>query len=169
MKKISLILAVAGIVLAIQPARSQSGDTTRNKIEVKKKVKVGVHGRQVTKVKMEGKGTPSAITGSVNGAVNDKQPVNVVTPAPQPRPTVVVVNRQPAPSPAPSTTTVTTTTQAKQVPVTTTRVTKTATNTAHVVHTTRATKPVYRRTVYTRRPAATSSTQTTTTTTVKKE
>lgn len=159
MKKICLLLAMAGTVLAMQSVHAQSGDTTKNKIEIKKKVKIGAHGRQVTKIRMEGKGTPGAITGSVDGAVSGKAPV--AAPQPQPRPTVVVVH-DPAPTPVPATTTVTTTTEAKRMPVTTTHVTKTTTSTSHVVHTTR-TKPVYHKTTYKRHPVTASATQTTTT------
>ena len=161
MKKISLIVAMASIVFAIQSAHAQSTDTAKNKVEIKKKVKVGTHGRQVTKIKMESKGTPDAVAGSVDGAMGVNKTRVVAAPAASP--TVVVVH-DPAPTPAPVATTVTTTTEAKRVPVTTTHTTSTATST-HVVHATVA-KPVYHKTTYKKKPVATSS-STTTTTTVK--
>lgn len=169
MKKISLILLMAGMGLTTQFAHAQDNDTTKNKIEVKKKVKTGVHGRQVTKIKIEGKGTPEAINSAAASAVTGKTHV-VVAPAPA-RPQVVVVNR--APESKPATTTVTTTTQTK--PVVTTRQTTTSatkTSTAHVVHTTRPVKRHPVRHVYrtvSRKPAVAASTNTTTTTTIKKE
>jgi hypothetical protein len=171
MKKISIVLIAAVIGLTIQSAHSQSSDTTKNHIEIKKKVKVGAHGRQVTKIKMEGKGTPSSISGAAEGAATGKLPEKATPPAQPVNPTIVVVH-EPAPAiepekrPSPSTTTVTTTTEAKPVPVTTTHITKTTTTTAHV-HTTTS-KPIYHKT-YTKKPAVASSTKTTTTTTVKKD
>lgn len=170
MKKISLILAAAVMVLTVQSARSQSSDTTKNHIEIKKKVKVGAHGRQVTKIKMEGKGTPGAITDAASGAVTGKIPQKVT--AKPVSPTVVVVKPEPASKPAPSTTIVTTTAPVKHAPVITTHTTTTTTTTAHTVHAVhtahaKTSKPVYHKT-YKRKPVAASSTKTTTTTTVKK-
>lgn len=167
MKKISLILLIAGMGLTTQFVNAQDSDTTKNKIEVKKKVKVGVHGRQVTKIKVEGKGTPEAISNAAATAATGKTHV-VVAPAATPAPAqVVVVDRRAEPKPA--ATTVTTTTETK--PVVTTRQTTTSatrTSTAHVVHTN---TPVKRRAVthVYKRPAVAASTKTTTTTTVKKE
>jgi hypothetical protein len=166
MKKISLMLVIASLGLTTQFANAQDNDTSKNKIEVKKKVKTGVHGRQVTKIKVEGKGTPEAINSAAASAVTGKTRVVVApTPAPTP-PQVVVVNRNPDPKPA--TTTVVTKTETK--PVVTTRqttTTATRTSTAHVVHKTTPVKRPVRRVVY-KKPAVAAST-TTTTTTVKKE
>jgi hypothetical protein len=182
MKKISLILLMAGMVWAIQPAHAQTNDTTKNKIEVKKKVKTGVNGRKVTKIKMEGTGTPGTLAGAADGTVTGKLPAPAVTvipppvvvtpppvdvtppPAPVP-PTVIVVTPQPDPKPAPVTTTVTTTTETKPVPAV-------ATSSTHNIKTTaydrKGVKHVYHK-VYAKKPAlAPAAKTTTTTTTVKK-
>jgi len=98
MKKISLILAIVGTVWGIQTVHAQTIDSAKNRIEVKKKVKTGAHGRQVTKIKMTGKGSEGAISGAANGAVTGRQPAPAPTPVvnPQPvNPTVVVVTPQP--------------------------------------------------------------------------
>ncbi|MDR3695645.1 hypothetical protein [Mucilaginibacter sp.] len=176
MKKISLIILIAGMIWTVQTAQAQTQDTTKNSIEVKKKVKKGAHGRTVTKIKMTGTGTPDAINGAADGAVTGHlkpapapAPI-VVTPPPAPEPpapTVVVVHdtvRTPAPvvapvvPPAPTTTEVTTTTETKPV------VTAATHHTTHTYH-----KPVhtYHKT-YKKTAAAASATKTTTTTTVKK-
>ncbi len=167
MKKISLMLLMASMGLTAQFVHAQDNDTSKNKIEVKKKVKTGVHGRQVTKIKVEGKGTPEAISNAAATAATGKTHV-VVAPAPAPTPAqVVVVDRRTEPKPA--ATTVTTTTETK--PVITTRQTTTRatrTSTADVVH---KSTPVKHRAVthVYKRPTAAASTKTTTTTTVKKE
>lgn len=166
MKKISLILLMAGIGFTAKPAHAQDNDTSKNKIEVKKKVKTGAHGRQVTKIKVEGKGTPEAINSAATTAVTGKTHV-VVAPAPAVAPAatpVVIVN--PSPEPKPATTTVTTTTK----PVITTSKTTTSTvktSTSHVVSKKPATTHVYHKVYH--KPAVAASTKTTTTTTVKKE
>jgi hypothetical protein len=156
MKKISLILLMAGMGLTTQFVQAQDNDTTKNKIEVKKKVKTGVHGRQVTKIKIEGKGTPEAINSAAASAVTGKTHV-VVAPAPAPAPVVVVA---PAPAAKPATTVTTTVTK----PVVTATSKKTITTTAtHTSHTT-AKRPVYHK-----KPVVAGSTKTTTTTTIKKD
>ena len=183
MKKISLILFIAGMIWTVQTAQAQTQDTTKNSIEVKKKVKKGAHGRTVTKIKVTGTGTPDAINSAADGAVTGHlkpapAPVVIITPPPPapepPAPTVVVVHdtvRTPAPAPvvapvaipAPTTTEVTTTTETK--PVVTAKVaTHHVTHTASTYH-----KPVhtYHKT-YKKPAAATQATKTTTTTTVKK-
>jgi hypothetical protein len=182
MKKISLILLIAGMIWTVQTAKAQTQDTTKNNIEVKKKVKKGAHGRTVTKIKMTGKGTAGAIDGAADGAATGHlqpapapAPVVIVSPPPPasepPAPTVVVVHdtvRTPAPAPvyvpapAPTTTEVTTTTETK--PAVTASV-----GTHHVTHTSSA----YHRPVHTYHKAyhkttTTPATKTTTTTTVKK-
>jgi hypothetical protein len=48
------MLLIAGIVWTVQSANAQNNDTTKNHIEIKKKVKTGVNGRKVTKIKIEG-------------------------------------------------------------------------------------------------------------------
>jgi len=176
MKKFSLILLMAGMIWTVQTAKAQTQDTTKNSIEVKKKVRQGAHGRTITKIKVTGTGTPDAINGAADGAVTGHPkpaptpaPVVVVTPPPPapepppaPAPSVVVVHdtvRTPAPVPAPTTTQVTTTTETKPV------VTASAT-THHVTHTTSAYhKPVH---TYHKKPATATATKTTTTTTTVK-
>jgi hypothetical protein len=172
MKKISLILVMAGMVWAIQPAHAQTIDSSKNRIEVKKKVKTGVNGRKVTKIKMEGTGTQGAISGAADGTVTGKLPAPaVVTPPPAPvAPTVVLVTPLPEKPVAP-TTEVTTTTETKPVPVAPTSSTSTSqtTTSTHVVHSANVNKGsthVYHK-VYKKKPSAATST-TTTTTTVKK-
>jgi hypothetical protein len=117
MKKISLLVVLASIGLAISPASAQSPDTTKNKVEIKKKTKVGVNGRQVTKIKMESKGTPEAVTGAVENAVTgNAKAATPATPAQPANPNVIVVHPEPVtkvvtvPAPTPSSTTRTTTT-----------------------------------------------------------
>jgi hypothetical protein len=171
MKKISLMLAMASMVWAIQPAHAQTTDSSKNRIEVKKKVKTGVNGRKVTKIKMEGTGTQGAISGAADGTVTGKLPAPVVvTPPPAPvAPTVVLVTPEPEKPVAP-TTEVTTTTETKPVPVAPARSTSTSqTTSTHVVHSANVNKGsthVYHK-VYKKKPVAATST-TTTTTTVKK-
>ena len=169
MKKICLILFVTSITWCIQTAGAQTQDTTNNKVEIKKKVKKGAHGRTVTKIKMEGSGTAGAISGAADGAVTGHLPEPAKqTPAPPP-PSVVIVHDTvktqapaPAPAPTPKTTEVTTTTTEVKPVVTTS-------STTHVVahKATGSKKPVhvYHR-VYKKTPVA--ATKTTTTTTVKK-
>ncbi|MDB5030072.1 hypothetical protein [Mucilaginibacter sp.] len=177
MKKISLILVVAGIVLAIQPVNAQTTDTSKNHIQIKKKVKTGVNGRKVTKIKIEGKGSPGAISDAATGAVTGNSPAPVVvTPAPvvaptPPNPTVVIVRPEPEERPTQAPSTVTTITETKPAPVVTTSSTSTrkTTTATHVVHSANVNRPathVYKK-VY-KKPAVASSTQTTTTTTIKK-
>jgi hypothetical protein len=174
MKKISLILFLAGIVWTVQTAQAQTQDTTKNSIEVKKKVRQGSHGRTITKIKMTGKGTPGAINDAAESAVTGHSkpqpvpaPIIVTPPPPAPEPAetkVLVVHdtvRTPAPAavvvpvPAPTTTQVTTTTETK--PVVTAHVTRTSTAYHRPVHT-------YHKTYKKTTPA----TKTITTTTVKK-
>lgn len=179
MKKISLILFIAGLVWTVQTAQAQTQDTTKNKIEIKKKVRKGSHGRTITKIKMTGTGTPGAISdaaeGAVTGHVQKPAPAPVVVtpppPAPEPAaPTVVVVHdtvRAPAPAPVavpaprPTTTEVTTTTETK--PAVAANVT-----THHVTRTSTMHKPVhtYHRTY--KKAVVTPATKTTTTTKVTK-
>lgn len=156
MKKISLLVVLASICLAISPASAQTPDTTKNKVEIKKKTKVGVNGRQVTKIKMESKGTPEAVTGAVESAVTGKAtPATPATPATattsatpaQPAsPNVIVVHPEPVtkvvtvPVKAPTTTTKTTTSVNRSVSV----------------------KPATRKRTVVKKPVATSSTTTTT-------
>src|SRR5450432_2019953 len=100
MKKISVILLIAGLVWTVQTAQAQTQDTTKNSIEVKKKVRKGAHGRTITKIKMTGTGTADAINGAADGAVTGQlkpapapAPIVITTPAPPaPEPTVVVVH-----------------------------------------------------------------------------
>jgi hypothetical protein len=184
MKKISLMLAMAGLAWTIQPANAQTTDTAKNKIEIKKKVKTGAHGRQVTKIKMESKGTAAAVSTAadgVTGRVPAPAPVTVtpptvtvtpppvmVTPPPQPAtPTIVVIHDDKPVAPTPTSTSVTTTTTETQPVATTTSTRKTTT--AHVTsaRAKKGTAHVYRR-VYKKTPAAAASTKVTTTTTVKK-
>ncbi|MCO5945791.1 hypothetical protein [Mucilaginibacter flavidus] len=181
MKKISLILLLAGLVWTVQTAQAQTQDTTKNKIEIKKKVRKGSHGRTITKIKMTGTGTPGAINDAAESAVtghSKPQPVpapTVVTPPPPATepvaPTVVVVHdtvRTPAPAPVavpaptPTTTEVTTTTETK--PAVAANV-----STHHVTRTSTTHKPVhtYHRT-YKKTAVATPATKTTTTTKVTK-
>ena len=185
MKKISLILFIAGMIWTVQTAQAQTQDTTKNKIEVKKKVRKGAHGRTITKVKVTGTGTPDAINGAADGAVTGHlkpapapAPIVITTPpppAPEPAPpTVVVVHdtvRTPAPAPvvvpvappAPTTTEVTTTTETKPA-VAANVATHHVTYTASAYH-----KPVHTyHKVYHKKTATTPATKTTTTTTVKK-
>jgi hypothetical protein len=129
MKKVSLILLMAAIGVNTQIAHAQQSDTSKNKIEVKKKVKTGVNGRHVTKIKVEGKGTPESINNAAAAAATGKTQV-VVTPAP----TVVV-----APAAKP-TTTVTTTTQTQTKPVVTTNKKSVVTTKTHVSHRAAATR-----------------------------
>jgi hypothetical protein len=164
MKKISLLLFMAGLVLAIQTVSAQS-DTTKNRIEIKKKVKTGAHGRKVTKIKMEGTGTAGAISGAADGAATGKLPqpaVKVVT-EPTPPPTVVVVAPQPEVKPAAQ---VAPATETKPMPVTTTS-TSTKTTSSNELHSVTP-KRVHK--VYRKKPVAAASVKkvTTTTTTVKK-
>jgi len=186
MKKISLILLLAGFVWTVQTAQAQAQDTTKkiqdttkNHIDIKKKVRQGSHGRTITKIKVSGKGTPGAISdaaeGALTGHVQKPAPAPVVVtpppPAPEPvAPTVVVVHdtvRTPAPAPVaapapkPTTTEVTTTTETK--PAVSANV-----STHHVTRTTTAHKPVhtYHRTY--KKAVATPATKTTTTTKVTK-
>ncbi|MDB4903672.1 MAG: hypothetical protein JWQ63_2953 [Mucilaginibacter sp.] len=174
MKKISLMLAMAGMVWAIQPAHAQTIDSSKNRIEVKKKVKTGVNGRKVTKIKMEGTGTQGAISGAADGTVTGKLPAPVVvTPPPAPvAPTVVLVTPEPE-KPVLPTTEVTTTTETKPAPVapaSSTSTTQTTTST-HVVHSANANKGathVYHK-VYKKKPTVVSGTKTTTTTTTVKK
>lgn len=149
MKKISLLVVLASICLAISPASAQTPDTTKNKVEIKKKTKVGVNGRQVTKIKMESKGTPEAVTGAVESAVTGKTSATAATPATPAQsasPNVIVVQPEPVtkvvtvPVKAPTTTTKTTTSVNRSVSV----------------------KPATRKRTVVRKPVATSSTTTTT-------
>jgi hypothetical protein len=172
MKRISLVLIMAGMIWTIQTAKAQTQDTTKNSIEIKKKVKKGAHGRTVTKIKMEGTGTPDAIKGAADGAVTGHLPTPapiIVTPSPAP--VVVVVHDTvrtpapapvvvPAPKPTPTTTEVTTTTETKPAAAT-------ISTTHHVTHTsTSYRKPVH---AYHKKTTVTPAvTKTTTTTTVKK-
>ena len=189
MKKIILILFIAGLVWTVQTAQAQTQDTTKNNVEVKKKVKKGAHGRTVTKIKMTGKGTPGAIDDAADGAVTghlkpapEPAPIVVTPPPPAPAPapepappTVVVVHDtvvKPAPAPvtppvvapAPSTTQVTTTTETKPVDAAATVTTR---------HSTRV-SPAYHKRVHTyhktyRKTTTAPATKTTTTTTIKKD
>ena len=127
MKKINLLFAVAALGLTVQTTFAQSIDTSKNKVEVKKKVKVGVNGRQVTKIKMESKGTPGTVSSAVDGAVSTNPKV---TSSVQPvNPTVVVVQPQPAVKTTP------TTTATVSKPVTTTRTTTVTTSSRNVAST----------------------------------
>jgi hypothetical protein len=168
MKKISLILLMAGIGFTAQPVHAQDNDTSKNKIEVKKKIKVGAHGRQVTKIKVEGKGTPEAINSAATTAVTGKTHV-VVAPAPAVAPAatpVVIINQHPEPKPA--ATTVTTTTETKPVIATSKTTTSSVkTSTSHVVSKKPVTTHVYHKVYH--KPDVAASSKTTTTTTVKKE
>jgi len=179
MKKISLILLlVAGTVWVSQTASAQVIDSSKNKVEIRKKVKVGANGRKVTTIKMEGTGTPSAITGAADGAVTGKLPTPapvVVTPPPAPvatppepvAPTVIMVTT-PAPPEAkheaPSTTVVTTTTETAPVPAANATMVHKTNTSAHVVHH----KGVYHKTYVKKATVAPATKTTTTTTTVKK-
>jgi len=180
MKKISVILLIAGLIWTVQTAQAQVQDTTKNSIEVKKKVRQGAHGRTITKVKVTGTGTPDAINGAADGAVTGHlrpaptpAPIVITTPAPPaPEPTVVVLHdtvQTPAPPPViietpahKSTEVTTTTTETKPVTANVT--------THHVVYKSAYHRPthiyhmVYKKTTATTTPA----TKTTTTTTVKK-
>ena len=163
MKKLSLLVVLASIGLAINTANAQSLDTTKNKVEIKKKTNVDANGRVETKIKMETKGTPEAVTGAVESAVTGR--TRAATPATSATATTPAIPAQPA-SPAvivvqperakPETVTKVVTVPVKQ-PVTTTQTTTT---------TTRAVKPATTRKT-TKKPVAASSV-TTTTTTVKK-
>jgi hypothetical protein len=173
MKKISLLVVLASIGLAISTASAQTLDTTKNKVEIKKKTTVGANGKQETKIKMETKGTPEAVTGAVESAVTGRAraatpatpatpatattPAIPATPAQPAQPSVIVV--QPERAKAETVTKVVTVPVPVKAPVTTTKTTTT---------TTRAVKPATRKTTTTRKPVAATST-TTTTTTVKKE
>ena len=162
MKKFSLLVALASICLAISPANAQSLDTTKNKVEIKKKTKVGANGQQETKIKMESKGTPEAVTGAVESTVTGK--AKAATPATPATPATVTSPATPAQPASPSVIVVHPETVTKVVtvpvktPVTTTKTTTTTIN--------RSVKPATRKVV--RKPVTASST-TTTTTTVKKE
>lgn len=150
MKKISLLVVLASIYLAISPAKAQSPDTTKNKVEIKKKTKVGVNGRQVTKIKMETKGTPEAVTEAVESAVTGKaKPTTPTAPA---NPNVVVVEREPVTKVV----TVPVPVEVKKPTVTARRTTTTTVNTRRVP------KTAVKRTTTTK-PIASSSTKTTTT------
>ncbi len=118
MKTINLFLASAVLGLMVQTTFAQTTDTAKNKVEIKKKTKVGVNGRRVTKIKMESKGTADAVTGAVDGAVTGNTAKKVTTTQPV-NPTVVVVQPEPAVK-----ATAATNTQVK-TPVTTTRTTTT--------------------------------------------
>ncbi|MEO6633360.1 MAG: hypothetical protein ABIN13_16600 [Mucilaginibacter sp.] len=180
MKKISLILFLAGLIWTVQTAQAQTQDTTKNTIEIKKKVRKGAHGRTITKIKMTGTGTPGAINDAAESAVTGHSkpqptpaPIVVTPPPPAPEPTVVVVHdtvRTPAPAPvpvvvpapAPTTTQVTTTTETKPAVaanVSTHHATRTSTTYHRPAHT-------YHKTY--KKTTATPATKTTTTTTVKK-
>lgn len=158
MKKISLLVVLASICLAISPASAQAQDTTKNKVEIKKKTKIGANGQQETKIKMETKGTPEAVTGAVESAVTGKAraatPATPATPAQPASPSVIVVQSERA---KPETVTKVVTVPVK-TPVTTTKTTTTTIN--------RSIKPATRKVV--KKPVTASST-TTTTTTVKKD
>lgn len=155
MKKISLLVVLASICLAISPASAQAQDTTKNKVEIKKKTKIGANGQQETKIKMETKGTPEAVTGAVESAVTGKaRAATPATPAQPASPSVIVVQSERA---KPETVTKVVTVPVK-TPVTTTKTTTTTIN--------RSIKPATRKVV--KKPVTASST-TTTTTTVKKD
>jgi len=171
---------MAGMIWTVQTAQAQTQDTTKNSVEVKKKVKKGAHGRTVTKIKMTGTGTPDAINGAADGVATGHlkpapapAPIVITTPAPPapepPAPTVVVVHdtvRTPAPAPvyvpapAPTTTTEVTTTTETKPAVTTTVATH------HVTHTGSAYRKPVHKTYH--KTTVTPATKTTTTTTVKK-
>lgn len=175
MKKLSLILLTASLVWTVQTVKAQDQDTTKNKVEVKRKVKQGVHGRTVTKIKMNGQGTPDAVKEPANGTATGHlapkpapEPV-VVTPPPAPSPAVVVVHDTvqknvpvavPAPEPKTATTQVTTTTVTKPV------ASKTVTTHHVVASKTAYHKPVHK--TYNKTAVAAPATKTVTTTTVKK-
>ena len=144
MKKISLIALATAMVLSVQFAKAQDNDTSKNKIDVKKKVKTGVHGRQVTKIKVQGKGTPEALNKAAATATTEKTQV-ITRPAPT---SVVVVNQQPQAA----------TTQAAK-PAPTTQSTKITSSHTHVIARKSRVRHVHHK------PGVT----TTTTTTVKKE
>ncbi len=135
MKTINLFLASAVLGLMVQTTFAQTTDTAKNKVEIKKKTKIGVNGRQVAKIKMESKGTPEAVTGAVEGAIPGSTPKKVVTQVQPASPTVVVVQPEPAVKAT------ATTTAAVSKPVTTTRTTTTTTNYRHVS----TSKPVTRK------------------------
>lgn len=169
MKKLSLLVVLASIGLAISTVSAQTLDTTKNKVEIKKKTTIGANGQQETKIKMESKGTPEAVTNAVESAVTGRaRAATPATPATPATATTPVIPAQPA-SPSvivvqservakPETVTKVVTVPVRQ-PVTTTKTTTT---------TTRAVKPAARKT--TRKPVtASASSTTTTTTTVKKE
>jgi hypothetical protein len=186
MKKISLILLLAAFVWTVQTAQAQTQDTTKkvqdttkNHIDIKKKVRQGSHGRTITKIKVSGKGTPGAISDAAEGALTGHvqkpvpAPVVVTPPPPTPAPTVVVVHdtvRTPAPAPVPvavpaptpTTTEVTTTTETK--PAVAANVT-----THHATRTSTYHRPVrtYHKT-YRKKAVAAPATKTTTTTKVTK-
>jgi hypothetical protein len=164
MKKLSLLVVLASIGLAINTASAQTPDTTKNKVEIKKKTNVDANGQVETKIKMETKGTPQAVAGAVESAVTGKAraatpatpatPATATTPAipAQPAsPSVIVVQSERA---KPETVTKVVTVPVK-TPVTTTKTVTTVS---------RAVKPAARKT--TKKPVTAS---TTTTTTVKKE
>lgn len=177
---------MAGLIWTVQTAQAETRDTTKkiqdttkNHIDIKKKVRQGSHGRTITKIKVSGKGTPGAINdaaeGALTGHVQKPAPAPVIVtpppPAPEPvTPTVVVVHdtvRTPAPAPVavpaptPATTEVTTTTETKPA---------IATNVAthHVTRTSAAHKPVHTYHRIYKKAVSTPATKTTTTTKVTK-
>ncbi|MFD0752052.1 hypothetical protein ACFQZS_17995 [Mucilaginibacter calamicampi] len=180
MKKLSLFLITAGLVWTVQTVDAQSVDTTKNKVEVKKKVREKADGTTVTKVKMTGKGTPTAIKDPASNATSSPSEAKPAAPAVvTPAPAVVVVrdtvhNTVSVPVPVPvivrdtvrpktTTTEVTTTTETRPV-VKTTATTRVS-----------ATKKPYRKPATTARKTTTKTALaapvakvTTTTTTVKK-
>ena len=171
MKKISLMLITAGMVWMAQTAQAQTQDTTKNKIEVTKKSRVGSHGRKITKIRVEGSGTAGAISEAADRAITGKpRPARIiVTPAPPAPPAQVIVvhdtTRVATPVPVeqrrPVTTeTSTTTTETKPVAVETTS----STHVTHASTTHKRPTHVYHKT-YKKKPAVATSTKTTTTTT----
>ncbi len=160
MKKLSLLVVLASIGLALNTAGAQSLDTTKNKVEIKKKTKVNKDGQVETKIKMESKGTPEAVTGAVESAVTGRAraatpatpatATTSATPAQPASPSVVVVEREPVTKVVPVPVEV-------QKPTVTTRRTTTTT-----VNTKRVPKTAVKRTS-TAKPIASSSTTTTTT------
>jgi hypothetical protein len=164
MKKISLLVVLASICLAISPASAQTPDTTKNKVEIKKKTKVGVNGRQVTKIKMESKGTPEAINGAVDAAVTGT-PSKAATPATPATPATATTSATPAQPANPNVIVVhpEPVTKVVTVPVKTpTTTTRTVTTN---VRTSTYKKPATRKTY----KPVNASTKTTTTTTIKKD
>ncbi len=158
MKKISLIVALAIGICAVQTVKAQDRDT--NKVELKKKVKTTPKGHTTTKTKIEGSGTAGKAAVEANGSRPiSVHPTTVVVSPAQPAPTQIVTVPATPPEPAKPTTTVTTTTTTKATPVVQPVVKTTKTTTTHVYH---KTVPVTHKVVK-KTPSAT----TTTTTTVK--